>query len=209
MDSDAHFAQAVIRDFSRYGLSVTVTRTLTEARSFLRLGSRFLDVVLLETSLPDGRGESLLRDIEGCPRQPVLVITSELLHDLQPEAFEYRPVFLGKSLGTAALLKVVRTLVAGYAWPSIRRFAIRFSLTQRETEAVALIAHGARPKEVANRMRCSEQAVYAHLARACKRTHCLDYHHLIGKLFEFVCQSLGRTPPEYPAFMDSRLPAQR
>jgi DNA-binding NarL/FixJ family response regulator len=203
VDADERFAHAVTQDFGRCNIAVTVTRTLAEARSFLRLGTPSLDVVVLELRLPDGRGESLLQDIEACPRQPVLVVTNAFAEELAPEAFEYRPVFVGKSMGTAALLKVVRTVVAGYAQPSIRRFATRFRLTQRETEAIAFLAHGAKPKEIATRMRCSEQAVYAYLTRACRRTHCLDYHQLVGRLFEFVCQSLGRTPPEYPAFIDT------
>lgn len=206
VDPDDEFAQALIRDFCRSRIAVTVAHTLAEARSILHQGLPSLDVVLLELHLPDGRGESLLRDFEACPRQPVVVITSGYLQDLQLEALEYRPVSVGKAMGTAALLKVVKTVVAGYARPSIMRFSMRFKLTQCETEVMASIAHGVSPKVVAERRHCSEQAVYAHLARACSKTHCLDYHQLVGKLFAFVCQALGHTPPEHPAFVDTRPP---
>lgn len=203
VDPDEQFARTVVQSFCHDDIAVTVAHNLAEARKVLHLGSPTLDVVLLELCLPDGRGESLLREFEACPRQPVVVITSTHLQDLQPEALEYRPVCVGKTMGTAALLKVVKSVVAGYATPAIRRFSTRFRLSQRETEVLALIAHGAKPKEIADRRHCSEQAVYAHLARACRKTHCLDYHQLVGKLFEFVCQSLGHTPPEHSAFIDT------
>lgn len=203
VDADVHFAEAVARDFCCCGVGVAVAPTLAEARNILRQTCP-LDVVLLEIRLPDGRGESLLLDIESRPRQPVSVIVSAFPQDLSPQALEYRPVVVEKSTDTQALLKIVRAVSGGYAGPSIKRFVTRFKLTRRETETITLIAHGRKPKEIAALMGCSEQAVYAHLVRACRKTHCLDYHQLVGKLFEFACQALGHTLPEYPLVINTR-----
>jgi DNA-binding NarL/FixJ family response regulator len=208
VDADVHFAEAVCREFCCCGVAVAVAPTLAQARDILSQASP-LDVVLLEIRLPDGRGESLLLDIEARPRQPVAVIVSAFLQDLSPQAFEYRPVVVEKSRDTQSLLKIVRTVTGGYAGPSIKRFVTRFKLTQRETETITLIAHGRKPKEIAALMCCSEQAVYAHLVRACRKTHCLDYHQLVSKLFEFSCQALGHTSPESPVFINARMPSQR
>jgi hypothetical protein len=51
-------------------------------------------------------------------------------------------------------------------------------------------------------MCCSEKTVYFHLDNTCRKMRCRDYHAILGRLLSFSCQTLGHTPPEFPAFVD-------
>lgn len=204
VENDSIAAEAITRDFGRNMVIVTTMTSLAGAKAFLRQRSNRVDVVVLALRLPDGRGESLLSDIEACARQPAVVIVSSFLPDLRSDALEYRPVVVAKPISTRALLRTVRTVVGGYARPVIQRFVTSFNLSKRETEAIALVAQGCKPKEVADRMSCSEPTVYGHLARACAKAGCSDYHEVVARLFAFACQTLGHTPPDHRAFVGRR-----
>lgn len=203
VDSDRHTVAEVVRHFEKNGVSVRVAHSLAEARTSLRQTESRLDAVVTELNLPDGRGEMLLPDIELCVRQPATILTSTSLTDLQPEALEYRPIALTKPISPARLLRVVQTVARGYSRPLIRRFVKGFGLSRREMEAVIGVAQGLRPKEVAERMRCSEPTAYCHLTRACRKTGSSHYQELVAKLLAFACQTAGHTPPDHRAFIDS------
>ncbi len=207
IDQDPVFADAIVREFSRNALTVHVADTLAEGRAFLRLRQDGIDAVICALHLPDGRGESLLPDIEACLRQPAVIITSESLPDLEPGALQYRPVAVSKPVSPDALLRIVRTVADGYARPAIHRFVTRFGLSRREAEATVLLAQGLRVKEIADRMCCSEKTVYAHLARVSKKTGSRDYHDVLCTLLAFACQTLGHTPPEHRALPHPVAPA--
>jgi DNA-binding CsgD family transcriptional regulator len=81
--------------------------------------------------------------------------------------------------------------------PVLDRFLKRFNLSKRENEAVVLLAQGLRVKNIAHRMSCSEKTVYAHLARACKKTNCHDYHEVICMLLAFACHGLDKVLPQH------------
>jgi DNA-binding NarL/FixJ family response regulator len=204
VDADLQFAHAVARDFVRNGLVVKLASTLESARRHLREDPTQIDVVVLDLCLPDGRGESLLSELDVRPRQPAVIMTSTFSPEYQASAFEYRPATILKPVSTAALQRLVQAVAKGYAWPAVKRFTRLFRLTKREEEVTTFLAHGLKPKEIADRLHCHEKAVYAVLSRLCTKTYCLDYHQVLGKLFEFACQALGRTPPEYPAFVDDQ-----
>jgi DNA-binding NarL/FixJ family response regulator len=161
-----------------------------------------IDVVVLAAHLADGRGESLLADIEGCLRQPSVIMTGALVSDLQPFALQFRPVTVPKPVSAPALLAIVETVVGGYAVPAMTRFVARFGLSRREGQATVLLARGLRAKEIASEMCCSEKTVYAHLFRVCKKVDCSDSHEVVCKLLAFTCHTLGHTPPDHAAFVD-------
>jgi len=202
VDADPFVAAEIVRDFTRAALTVRVARALVEARAILRQSDNGVDAVILSLELPDGRGESLLPDIEARARQPAVIITSAFLPDLQPGALEYRPVAVPKPVSTDALLRILRTVVGGYARPVIHRFVKHFDLRKREAEATVLLAQGLKAKQIAEHMCCSETTVYARLARVSKKTGCQDYHEVVCALLAFACHALGHNPPEYPAFVD-------
>lgn len=203
VDGDLTQALAIEKEFSAAGLSLTIATNLGAARA--RLRDVTFDVVIVEIVLPDGRGESLLPDVEACPRQPAVVIVSACLSQLQVSALEYRPAVLSKPLSPARLLQFVRTLARGYSRSATDRFVSRFRLTRREAEATILISRGLRAKSVADQMGCSEKTVYAHLMRVCEKTGCHDYREVVGKLLSFTCHELGHTPPDHPALCDVSL----
>lgn len=202
VDDDPSAADEIVRGFARNALTVSVARTLADARAFLHQSGNRVDVVVLALHLPDGRGESLLPEIEARARQPAVIIASADLPGLQPAALEYRPVAVPKPVSADALLRIVRTVVGGYASPAIHRFVRCFDLSKRESQATVLLAQGLSPKEIAQRMCCSEKTVYAHLVRVCRKTGCRDYHQVVCRLLAFACHGLGHTPPEHAAFVD-------
>ena len=207
VENDQLTAEAIVRDFGRHRVDVMVASSAAEARDVLRARPSAVDVVILELHLPDGRGESLLPAIEECPRQPATIIMSSFLPEIGPDVLEYRPVAVSKPVSTSALLRIVRTVAAGYTCQVIRRFVRRYDLSKRETETIALLAQGRAAKEIATRLNCSEKTIYFHLAGACQKTNCRDYHELFGRLFAFTCQALGHTPPEHAAFVDPIRPS--
>lgn len=201
VEDDPQAARVVAKDFGSRGIRVTVARTVAEGREFLHASSTEVDVVILDLRLPDGRGESLLPDIEGCSRRPPVLITSACLSQLQVEALEYRPAAVPKPVTTETLLRMVRVLAEGYARPIIKRFVAHFKLTKREAEALTLAVHGQRAKEIAQQMCCSEQMVYAHLAHACKKTSSRDYHEVVGKVFAFACHTVDHSCDHHETFI--------
>jgi DNA-binding NarL/FixJ family response regulator len=203
VDGDPVSTVEIAKFFSRHRVQVAVAKTLAEARALLRKDDVAFDVVIFELRLPDGRGELLLPELEGLARQPAIIITSSFLPELRAEALEYRPIAVSKPVSTAALLRMVQTVVGGYARPVIKRFVTGFSLTKRETEAMVLVARGLRAKEIAEQMDCSEQTVYCHLTNICTKTGCTDYHEIVAKLFSFACQAVGHTPPDHKSFAGS------
>lgn len=202
VDDDRPAADEVGRHFERNGFEVFVAHSLAEARSLLQQAQARLDAVVTELLLPDGSSEALLADIEACARQPAAIIATTRLTDLKPASLEYRPIVLMKPISPARLLQVVRTVARGYARPVIRRFVERFGLSRREAEAVVCVAQGLRPKELAERMRCSEPTAYCHLTHACKKTGSSHYQELVAKLLAFACHTAGHTPPDHRAFVD-------
>jgi DNA-binding NarL/FixJ family response regulator len=161
-------------------------------RLLSQLGSSF-DAVLLDLRLPDGRGEDLLADIEGLSPQPGIVIFSDYLHDLRPEAASYRTIQTSKQTPPALLAGILRLAAKGYAHSTLGRFAKQFGLTVRESDILNRVAGGINPKQIAVDLECSIQAVYAHLVRIGKKTDCDGYHEVVAKLFRFACQSLGHS----------------
>jgi DNA-binding CsgD family transcriptional regulator len=197
--SDSEESVGTIGRELRYsGFLLSVARTLAEAR--LLLTEITVDVAILELSLRDGRGESLLPDLEACRRQPGAIIIGATIGELELSALQYRPFIVTQPVDPKAFSSFARTIALGFANPIVGRFSRRFHLTEREAAATTFAARGLRPKEVADRMNCGEKVIYAHLSRACKKTGCRDYHEMVGMLLSFSLQALGHTPPEHPAF---------
>lgn len=200
LDDDPAVADDIVRNFTLNGLLVEVACTLAEARALLRERHR-VDVAIVTLALPDGRGESLLADLESCTRQPAVIITNASAPDLEPGVLERRPVVVPKPVNPGALLRIVRTVARGYAGPGIRRFVDHFHLTKREAEATVLLTQGLGVKEIAQRMSCTDKAVYKNLASVCRRTRCCDAREVVCKVLAFAYDANGHTPLEFPAFV--------
>lgn len=192
VEDDAYAARTIERAFTAEGVAVTAARTLRTATAALRRNPSRYHAVLLDLRLPDGRGEALLPAIEACAPQPAVLITSAFLPELDAGALEYRPAAVAKPVTPSVLLRMVRVVAQGYERPVIRRFVSRFGLSKREAEVLGLIAGGLKPKEISERLSCSERTVYSHLSQSCSKAQCSDYHALVARLFQFSCQCRGR-----------------
>jgi DNA-binding NarL/FixJ family response regulator len=197
VEDDPLCSNAFKRALGLFGVECVVADTVSAARQTLHdLGDSF-DAVLLDLRLPDGRGEELLPAIEALPRQPGIVIFSDFLNQLHPEATSFRAILLTKQIAPSLLARILRLAARGYAQTTLERFAKQFCLTSREADILNRVAGGTNPKQIALDMDCSIQAVYAHLARIGKKTDCGGYQEVIAKLFRFSCHALGH--PDWAA----------
>ena len=191
VEDNPRCAAAFRSSLGQYGIDVAIATTLASARHFLHRLDCHLDAVLLDSRLPDGRGEALLPDIEALSKQPGIVILSDFLDEISPEAASYRAVLAPKTMAPSCLASILRRAARGYAKCTLDRFAKHFRLTLREVEVLDRVATGSSPKEAAAALGCSIQAVYAHLSRVGMKTKCGGYQEVVAKLFQFSCHGLG------------------
>jgi DNA-binding NarL/FixJ family response regulator len=191
VEDNQHCATAFRRVLGQYGFDLIIASTLASARKRLAQLGDDIDAVLLDLDLPDGRGEELLPLIETLSRQPGVVIFSDFLDEIKPEATSYRVVLTPKTIAPASLASILRRSARGYAQCTIERFGKHFGLTVREMETLDCMACGTSPKETAVTLVCSIQSVYAHLARICEKTSCTTYQEVVAMLFRYSCHGLG------------------
>jgi DNA-binding NarL/FixJ family response regulator len=173
------------------GFAVVVVGTLLSARRLLTKPDLYADVVLLDRNLPDGCAEELLSELEQLPRQPGIVILSDNADDFYPDAVMFRAVVVSSFTSATVMGSILRKAAAGCADHTLRRFGQRYTLSLQEIEILGRLAEGSNPKTIAAEADCSLQAIYAHLARICKRTSCDSYPEVVAKLFQFSCHGLG------------------
>ncbi|MGW1114945.1 response regulator [Streptomyces albidoflavus] len=151
-----------------------------------RVADLLPDVVLMDIRMPELGGiEATRRITAATPGTKVLVLTTFDLDEYVYEALRAGACgFLLKDASADQLAEAVRVIAAGDALlaPGItRRLIAEFSrlddrpraplpqriedLTERETEVVALIAHGLSNAEIAQRLVLAEQTVKTHVGR--------------------------------------------
>ncbi|MBF4135790.1 response regulator [Streptomyces albidoflavus] len=151
-----------------------------------RVADLLPDVVLMDIRMPELGGiEATRRITAATPGTKVLVLTTFDLDEYVYEALRAGACgFLLKDASAEQLAEAVRVIAAGDALlaPGItRRLIAEFSrlddrpraplrqrigdLTERETEVVALIAHGLSNAEIAQRLVLAEQTVKTHVGR--------------------------------------------
>ena len=210
VEDNENCAAAFRQSLDPYDIDTSIATSAASARQFLiQLGVRF-DAVLLDLPLPDGRGENLLSDIEALSKQPGIVILSDFLGEISPEATSYRAVIAPKTIAPSCLASILRHTANGYAECILKRFAKHFSLTPGEMKVLDHVATGSSPKETAAAIGCSTQAVYAHLKGIGVKTSCGCYQEVVAKLFQFSCHGLGRGicldhDTRVPRSLDSRI----
>jgi DNA-binding NarL/FixJ family response regulator len=162
--------------------------SLAEARAVLAAGA-VPDMALIDLNLPDGHGETLIRDLRRTnPRALALIVTGS--HDRRDHA---RAVAAGaahvlhKSTSTRGLVEAIRRLSAGEVLLDPREAAelIRFSdergerdaaeraalarLTARELEVLALLAEGLDNQAIANRLYVGAETAKTHVANLLRK----------------------------------------
>ncbi len=188
---DCAGSEAFLGVLAMFGIEVTVAQTVSRARRILKEEGDSFDSVLLDLKLPDGRGEDLLPQIESLSQQPGLVILSDFLDELRPEAISCRTVLVPKTIAPPALAAILRGVVRGHVHTTFSRFAEHFKLSPRESKVLDRVVSGDTPKRIALDSGCSIQAVYAHLAKASTKTGCTCYQEVLAKLFRFSCHQPG------------------
>jgi DNA-binding NarL/FixJ family response regulator len=156
----------------------------TDALEKLSTGS--IDIALVDVRMPDADGLELLHDLKSrWPELPVIMLTSfdhahyvrralaegaagYMLKDATPEDLEQAINVALSGGGNVLSPKVIQNLfesieggTAGDRSPSVRTAG---SLTQRETEILALLAEGRSNRDISRALFLSEKTVKAHLA---------------------------------------------
>ncbi|MFJ8495059.1 response regulator [Streptomyces sp. NPDC094038] len=141
------------------------------------------DVVLLDIRMPDVDGLTILADLRGMPRPPVVAMlttfdTDEyvatalrsgaagfLLKDTDPEQLPHLVRTLAQG-GTVLSSKVTRLVVGGYLDNSVREPAaarLTAGLTERERAVLVLMAEGLANNEIGERLHLSTGTIKGHV----------------------------------------------
>ena len=153
------------------------------AEAIETLSSHEIDIALVDVRMPDADGLELLHDVKGrWPELPVIMLTSfdhahyvrralaegaagYMLKDATPEDLEQAINVAMSGGGNVLSPKVIQNLfesMEGGAEGSPARAA--GSLTQRETDILALLAEGKSNRDISRALFLSEKTVKAHLA---------------------------------------------
>jgi DNA-binding NarL/FixJ family response regulator len=155
------------------------------------LRSRGLDLVLMDTDMPRVDGVSTLERLVGdLPELPVVMLSgsmrdAELFDAIRAGAVGY----LHKGLAPDALIRALCGFLRGESIPMSRDNAQKVldgyrttvsqpapepppaTLTRREKEVLALIARGARDREIAQRLVVTESTVKKHVQNILRKMH--------------------------------------
>ena len=145
----------------------------TGAEAIAALPELTPDVVILDLSLPDGDGVSLLKKILACTRAAVLVWT---VHERRVYADRCIKAgargFLSKQCRPEVLLDAVRALGAGGSYiegdesgcaPSERRLSdVVATLSDRQLEVFRMVGDGLSTRDIAGRLGLSVKTIEAH-----------------------------------------------
>jgi DNA-binding NarL/FixJ family response regulator len=143
------------------------------------------DILLLDVAMPRMGGIDSLADLQGTPAR-IIILTAEISESAAVRALQLgaRGIVL-KEAATRYLLDAIRRVVEGryvlgdgvvddvataIARIEATRAVKRFSLTQRERDIVQAIVAGQSNKDIADRLRISQQTVKHHLTSIFDKT---------------------------------------
>lgn len=181
---------AIFRDGLRRLLEDAGLEVIGEARDgveAVELVRRFApDILLLDLSMPKQTGLETLRELKkssaaNCPR--VLLLTAAAENAEIVEALQLGACGLVmKASATEVLLTAIKTVMAGGCWVGLKRVpdlfkylqsqvqavtdearAKTFGLTRRELQTISCVVAGMENKEIAARLRISENTVKHHM----------------------------------------------
>lgn len=151
-----------------------------------KLSTEAIDIALVDVRMPDADGLELLRDVKSrWPELPVIMLTSfdhahyvrralaegaagYMLKDATPEDLEQAINVALSGGGNVLSPKVIQNLFesveGGAASDGSSSVRAKGSLTQRETDILALLAEGRSNRDISRALFLSEKTVKAHLA---------------------------------------------
>ncbi len=136
------------------------------------------DLVVLDLSLPDGGGLSLLPDLQDAVQDLRVIVLS--MHDSEPYVAEAMARgahgYVSKGAAATELVVAIRAVLAGNSYLSSdvsarhrrRVTSSQVELSAREHEVLALLAEGKVPKQIANELGIGVKTAYVH------RSHVLE-----------------------------------
>ena len=148
--------------------------SITSARKLIHAAHERLNLVILDHGLPDGKGISLLQEIQrDYPLLPVAMLSAHEDINLMRQSMELGAVgFIPKSTATSILLSAIDLMLSGgtYIPPSLYfvgqtsdRTRANAVLTKRQEEVMELLCCGLSNKEIAYRLDITEATVKAHV----------------------------------------------
>ncbi|MCP5161171.1 MAG: response regulator transcription factor [Hahellaceae bacterium] len=179
-------------------VAITAAATAEAAIRTLKVDPSF-DLILLDLSLPDGRGLSLLRHVQ-LKRLfiPVIVISaSEQTVDVDDALRAGANGFIGKGQGRQGILEAIDLVLTGeiYVPPFYTSSeslpdtnAVTPLLTSRQSEVLLLLAQGLPNKRICSELGLTEHTVKTHLKAlfslldAHNRTECVRKAERMGLL---------------------------
>ncbi len=181
VDDHDLFRQGVARSLlDRMGdLTVSEADCLKAAVRVIHEEHRGLDLVLLDHSLPDGEGLSLVKKLQTThPLLPVAMLSAYEDYVLMRAAMDAGAVgFIPKSTPPTVLLGAVQLLLSGgvYIPPNLYQMSLQaetatasLTLTGRQEEVLQLLRCGHSNKEIAWRLNIAEATVKAHVTAILK-----------------------------------------
>ena len=150
---------------------VVAARTAAEAQAIVR-GETALAGALIDARLPDGSGLELLAEIRARNRAlPVVIMSAHLDRDLVNRTFLLEAHYVNKPLLAPELERVggwMREQPAPFT-PTAEALAIRFALTRRESELLALSLGGLRRDVIRDRLGIRESTIKKTVARLLRK----------------------------------------
>lgn len=142
--------------------------SLAEARRHLEAAGGSWSAVLLDESLPDGTGTSLLEDLHRLhPNVPVVFVTGDPAPELSAHILKHRAFLLPKPLAADWVVALEGVMIDPHA--ELRAHLSRVGLRDREIEVFVELAQGYTAEEVAARLVVSPATVRSHTARVYTR----------------------------------------
>jgi DNA-binding NarL/FixJ family response regulator len=180
IEDDELVSRAFSRALKLAGYSVTCVASVAATRA--KLGAARWDAVLLDLSLPDGSGESLLPEIATyVDSTRIAVISAHAESDTIVSLHNRVAVTLPKPVDADSLIELVRKLSRSAPSDRLEVFASKHNVTRKERELLRLALAGLDNHEAAKRLRVDQGTVRIHWMNIKKKTG-LRRHQLLVSL---------------------------
>jgi DNA-binding NarL/FixJ family response regulator len=175
VEDEPTLARALWREFRRHR-PTEVVHSIADAGAALRGRDDWVGVVL-DLILPDGHGLDLLQAIRGpYPALPVLVLTGELRPELINQVQVLRAEYVCKPANAENLRSFVRTALTQETLDDdsvsrrVESASLKWGLTVREAEVLALAMEGLTRRELARNLGVMENTVKAQIRSVLRKT---------------------------------------
>ncbi len=150
VDDDAQFGDTIVRALALHGIRAQHVATLASAHRALATAT--FDVAIVDLSLPDGDGASLLPLLKQ-NKVAAIVLSGHYISDRAAEIAAWGAFPVPKPTCTSALAGLIRTLL-GRERRNAAMFAEIHGISTNEMAVIVWAARGLDAKETAERLDC-------------------------------------------------------